>query len=103
MPAAARGQEAIWITIAKLVAEALFDLTGQKPGQSVGIVGSEHEGRDGGWGLELFQAFARAVVAALPEDEQPPESGDLSKPWRRAHERLTAAGFWPKGRSVTDR
>ena len=99
VPAAARGHEAIWVTVAELVAEALVDLTGQWPGRLV-IVGDEQEGEEGGWGLRFFQTFAAMAVASLPRGVRPPKGGTYAKTWRSALKRLTAAGYGPASRAA---
>lgn len=111
-PVSAPGREAIWGNIAALVAEALDDLTGERPVRSVGWDG-EREGQEGGWGLEFFRAFADLITLPAPEPSAQPSQGPppvpasdegtatrdsgfkMAKIWRRALERQPRQGVCP--------
>lgn len=101
IPMVETGPEAVWPTMAELIAELLIDITGEWPGRVVGV-DDKTEGKELGWGLLFFQAFAKMVVSTLPP--RPPGKKARKVPietryvqvWRKALSRLEAAGRRPK-------
>jgi hypothetical protein len=96
LPQVESGPEAVWATIAGLVAEALIDITGRWPGRVV-AVGDETEGEEKGWGREFFRTFAGLVLSSLPPGAraEQPLKASFDKVWRKALRRLEAEGARP--------
>jgi hypothetical protein len=94
VPRVERGPEAVWPTIAELVAVALIDVTGKWPGRVVGIEGSS-EGEEKGWGPAFFQAFAGMVELSRPSGGPGPQTSFV-KVWRKTLVRLEATGRRPE-------